>query len=45
MNPVSFAFFSILINGIPDAGASPTSSERGAHTNAFWAHDELFKNF
>jgi hypothetical protein len=28
-----------------DAEASPTSSERGASANAFWAHDELFKNF
>ena len=26
-----------------DAGASPTSSEHGASTNAFWSHDELFK--
>jgi hypothetical protein len=28
-----------------DVGASPTSSERGASANAFWEHDELFKNF
>jgi hypothetical protein len=28
-----------------DAGASPTTSERGAHTNAFWEHDELFETF
>jgi hypothetical protein len=28
-----------------DAGASPTSSERGAHTNSFWAHDQLFDLF
>jgi hypothetical protein len=26
-----------------DAGASPTSSEHGASTNAFWTHDKLFK--
>ena len=28
-----------------DVGASPTSSECGERANAFWAHDELFKNF
>jgi hypothetical protein len=28
-----------------DAGASPTSSERGASANTFWTHDKLFKNF